>query len=67
MQPGVEQPDLLVQARAAYNTLTDCLLNPAEEEEVVVEKVYEDVSFVFGFVFGSWSVVGECSSVIDVW
>ncbi|KAJ8728833.1 hypothetical protein PYW07_006529 [Mythimna separata] len=42
MQPGVEQPDLLVQARAAYNTLTDVLLNGPEEEEVVVEKIYDD-------------------------
>uniref|UniRef100_A0A2A4JSN0 ARID domain-containing protein n=1 Tax=Heliothis virescens TaxID=7102 RepID=A0A2A4JSN0_HELVI len=42
MQPGVEQPELIVQARAAYNTLTDCLLNGAEEEEMVVEKILED-------------------------
>ncbi|XP_047027587.1 AT-rich interactive domain-containing protein 2 isoform X3 [Helicoverpa zea] len=42
MQPGVEQPELIVQARAAYNTLTDCLLNGAEEEELLVEKILDD-------------------------
>ncbi|XP_026736293.1 AT-rich interactive domain-containing protein 2 isoform X3 [Trichoplusia ni] len=45
MQPGVEQPDLIVQARAAYNTLTDCLMNEAELEEVTAEKVFEDEPF----------------------
>lgn len=47
MQPGVEQPDLIVQARAAHNTLTDCLMNDPEEEEMVVEKIVEDVSVMF--------------------
>lgn len=46
MQPGVEQPDLIVQARAAHNTLTDCLMNEAELEEVTAEKVFEDVSII---------------------
>ncbi|CAH0591529.1 unnamed protein product [Chrysodeixis includens] len=45
MQPGVEQPDLIVQARAAHNTLTDCLMNDAELEEVIAEKVVEDDIF----------------------
>lgn len=49
MQPGVEQPDFIVQARAAYNTLTDVLLHGPEEEEAVVEKVYEDVSLFLRF------------------
>ncbi|CAH0664112.1 unnamed protein product [Spodoptera exigua] len=51
MQPGVELPELIVQARAAYNTLTDCLLSGPEEEEPVVEKVYDDVS---GDVLEDW-------------
>ncbi|CAB3225415.1 unnamed protein product [Arctia plantaginis] len=42
MQPGVEQPDLIVQARAAHNTLTDCLMNDPEEEELIVEKIVDD-------------------------
>ncbi|KAJ0172707.1 hypothetical protein K1T71_011846 [Dendrolimus kikuchii] len=41
MQPGVEQPEFMVQALAAHNTLTDCLMGEDEEEEVV-EKVVEE-------------------------
>lgn len=43
MQPDVEQPDLIVQARAAHNTLTDCLMNDPDEEDLV-EKIVDDVS-----------------------
>ncbi|XP_075981981.1 brahma associated protein 170kD [Anticarsia gemmatalis] len=42
MQPGVEQPDLMVQARAAHNTLTDCLMNDSEEEDLIVEKILDE-------------------------
>lgn len=45
MQPGVEQPELMVQALAAHNTLTDCLMGEDEEEEVV-EKVVEEVCII---------------------
>lgn len=44
MQPGLEQPELMVQALAAHNTLTDCLMQGGEEEESL-EKIIEDVSY----------------------
>ncbi|XP_050355390.1 AT-rich interactive domain-containing protein 2 isoform X6 [Nymphalis io] len=41
MQPGLEQPELMVQALAAHNTLTDCLMQDGEEEDSL-EKIIED-------------------------
>ncbi|XP_047538874.1 AT-rich interactive domain-containing protein 2 isoform X11 [Vanessa atalanta] len=41
MQPGLEQPELMVQALAAHNTLTDCLMQGGEEEDSL-EKIIED-------------------------
>lgn len=38
MQPGVEQPELMVQALAAQNMLTDCLMQDAGFEDIV-EKI----------------------------
>ena len=48
MNPGLEQPELMVQALAAHNALTDCLMQ-GEESGEVIEKVLDDVSF--GFLF----------------
>ncbi|XP_039747627.1 AT-rich interactive domain-containing protein 2 isoform X3 [Pararge aegeria] len=41
MQPGIEQPELMVQALAAHNTLTDCL-RQGEEEDNSLEKIVEE-------------------------
>lgn len=43
MQPGIEQPELMVQALAAHNTLTDCLMNSGDDDDIL-DKVVEDVS-----------------------
>ncbi|CAG4987255.1 unnamed protein product [Parnassius apollo] len=40
MQPGIEQPELMVQALAAHNTLTDCLMQEGGDEEL--EKIIDD-------------------------
>lgn len=61
MQPGLEQPELMVQALAAHNTLTDCLMQ-GDESEDLMDKILEDVSsFIcldfdlsFGCVFLFW-------------
>ncbi|GBP71851.1 hypothetical protein EVAR_58907_1 [Eumeta japonica] len=48
MSPGIEQPDLMVQALAAHNTLSDCLLNEGKEdvgsetEKLLEEELLED-------------------------
>ncbi|CAK1542681.1 unnamed protein product [Leptosia nina] len=42
MQPGIEQPELMVQALAAHNTLTDCLMNGGDGDEVL-DKIVEDL------------------------
>ncbi|XP_041969379.1 AT-rich interactive domain-containing protein 2 [Aricia agestis] len=42
MQPGIEQPELMVQALAAHNTLTDCLMNGGEDDEAL-EKIMDDM------------------------
>ncbi|XP_049878568.1 AT-rich interactive domain-containing protein 2 isoform X3 [Pectinophora gossypiella] len=41
MQPGIEQPELMVQALAAHNTLTDCLTQDAGIDDVI-EKMREE-------------------------
>ncbi|CAH0719175.1 unnamed protein product, partial [Brenthis ino] len=41
MQPGLEQPELMVQALAAHNTLTDCLMQ-GDESEDLMDKILED-------------------------
>nr|XP_037871282.1 AT-rich interactive domain-containing protein 2 isoform X7 [Bombyx mori] len=41
MQPGVEQPELMVQALAAQNSLNDCLMT-GDDEEDAVEKIVEE-------------------------
>ncbi|CAG9782248.1 unnamed protein product [Diatraea saccharalis] len=41
MQPGLEQPELMVQALAAHNTLTDCLMQDDKEEDLL-DKVFND-------------------------
>ncbi|XP_050672817.1 AT-rich interactive domain-containing protein 2 isoform X3 [Leptidea sinapis] len=43
MQPGIEQPELMVQALVAQNTLTDCLVNGGEDEEDL-EKIMNEVA-----------------------
>lgn len=43
MQPGLEQPELMVQALAAHNTLTDCLMQEDGEMDIL-EKMVDDVS-----------------------
>ncbi|KPJ18871.1 AT-rich interactive domain-containing protein 2 [Papilio machaon] len=40
MQPGIEQPELMVQALAAHNTLTDCLMQDGEVLEL--EKLIDE-------------------------
>ncbi|XP_045484511.1 AT-rich interactive domain-containing protein 2 isoform X5 [Pieris rapae] len=42
MQPGIEQPELMVQALAAHNTLTDCLMNGGDNDDIL-DKVVEDL------------------------
>ncbi|CAH2055845.1 unnamed protein product, partial [Iphiclides podalirius] len=42
VQPGIEQPELMVQALAAHNALTDCLMH--EGGEVELEKMMDDGS-----------------------
>ncbi|XP_052749931.1 AT-rich interactive domain-containing protein 2 isoform X4 [Galleria mellonella] len=44
MQPGVEQPELMVQALAAHNALTDCLMQEDEVEDIGerTEKIIEE-------------------------
>ncbi|KPJ02085.1 AT-rich interactive domain-containing protein 2 [Papilio xuthus] len=42
MQPGIEQPELMVQALAAHNTLTDCLMQDGGVEEL--EKLIDENS-----------------------
>ncbi|XP_038218703.1 SWI/SNF nucleosome remodeling complex component [Zerene cesonia] len=42
MQPGIEQPELMVQALAAHNTLTDCLLNGGDDSDIL-DKVVDDL------------------------
>ncbi|XP_053616274.1 AT-rich interactive domain-containing protein 2 isoform X3 [Plodia interpunctella] len=41
MQLGVEQPELMVQALAAHNALTDCLMQGSEDDDVI-EKILEE-------------------------
>ncbi|XP_045778562.1 AT-rich interactive domain-containing protein 2 isoform X3 [Maniola jurtina] len=43
MQPGLEQPELMVQALAAHNTLTDCLMQGGEEDDSLEKVVEEDL------------------------
>ncbi|XP_059056851.1 AT-rich interactive domain-containing protein 2 isoform X3 [Achroia grisella] len=44
MQPGVEQPELMVQALAAHNALTDCLMQEDELGDITerAEKIVEE-------------------------
>lgn len=42
MQPGVEQPELMVQALAAQNSLNDRLINGGDEEDVT-DKIVDEV------------------------
>ncbi|XP_045504599.1 AT-rich interactive domain-containing protein 2 isoform X3 [Colias croceus] len=41
MQPGIEQPELMVQALAAHNALTDCLVNGGDDGDIL-DKVVDD-------------------------
>ncbi|XP_072945631.1 uncharacterized protein Bap170 [Epargyreus clarus] len=41
MQPGIEQPELMVQALAAHNTLTDCLMGGDNSEDTTEKVAYE--------------------------
>ncbi|KAL0829739.1 hypothetical protein ABMA28_003233 [Loxostege sticticalis] len=43
MQPGLEQPELMVQALAAHNTLTDCLMQEDGEMDILEKMVDDDV------------------------
>lgn len=61
MQIGVEQPELMVQAMAAHNTLTDCLMNDGSDDDgSLVEKIRED--FVSYFLELEVEESGECKT-----
>ncbi|KAJ2945206.1 hypothetical protein O0L34_g9275 [Tuta absoluta] len=53
MQPGLEQPELCVQALAAHHTLTDCL-DMTDENEAVIEKVQEEVAMTYAEPLEDW-------------
>lgn len=44
MQIGVEQPELMVQAMAAHNNLTDCLMRDGSDDEGSEKAIGEIVS-----------------------
>lgn len=57
MQPGLEQPELMVTALAAHNTLTDCLMQEDGEPDVL-EKMVQDVSS-YSIVMNMFPVSGS--------
>ncbi|KAL4716983.1 hypothetical protein ACJJTC_001844 [Scirpophaga incertulas] len=43
MQPGLEQPELMVQALAAHNALTDCLMQEEPRDDSLEKIIQEDI------------------------